>query len=296
MFWSFTFIRGCLMRFISIMALLSFCTVLPKYSYSKENEKFAVYYSDKVSAKSLKDYDLLVLDSRHHPSLQELSETGKILLGYVSLGEVEKTSPFHGVLKKENALLQQNANWKSYGVDIRKPIWQKAVIEVLVPGLLRDGFDGIFIDTLDTPLDLERREPKKYAGTEDAVVNLIKAIRMHFPNIKIMVNRGYEVLPRIAPYIDMELGESVRHTYNFDKKSYGLVSDADYKLQVKWLQDAKRINNSLKIYTLDYADKNDSKKISEIYQLQRANGFIPYVTTISLNEIVDERPTTEGVN
>lgn len=284
------------MRSIFMVTLLSICAVLPSHANSKENEKFAVYYSDKESVERFKDYDLLVFDGGHHPSLQALSESGKTLLGYISLGEVEKTSPYYEVLRRDGALLKQNENWKGYGVDLRKPIWQKAVIESIIPGLLRDGFNGIFIDTLDTPLDLERRDPKKYAGTTQAAVNLIKAIRMHFPNIKIMVNRGYEALPKIAPYIDMELGESVRNTYNFNKKTYGSVSESDYALQIKWLREAQAINKNLKIYTLDYADKTDSKRITEIYKIQRENGFIPYVTTIALNEVVDEDSAAKGAN
>ena len=57
---------------------------------------------------------------------------------------------------------------------------------------------------------------------------------------------------------------------------------------MQWLQDAKQHNPQLKIYTLDYADTKNHKAVSEIYRVQMANGFIPYVASIELNELVDE--------
>ncbi len=278
------------MRFIFTLISLLITGLSSQTAHATESEKFVVYYSDKAPARSFNNYQLLVLDSRYHPPLSELSEGGsKTLLGYISLGEVEKTTAHFDTVKKNGLLFEENKNWKgSYGIDIRSPIWHKLVVENLVPGILRDGFDGIFIDTLDGPLELERANPSKYRGMAEATSQLIQAIRMHYPSIKIMVNRAYSALPLIAPYIEMELGESVFHTYNFDKKTYHPVSENDYITQVRWLQDAKTKNPKLKIYTLDYADKNDAPKIAEIYKTQRANGFIPYVTTISLTDIVEE--------
>ncbi len=193
------------------------------------------------------------------------------------------------MLKKNGVLLKENENWKgSYGVDIRDPLWQKIVLEEIIPGLLRQGFDGIFFDTLDSPIELERANPKLYKGMNDAALQIIQAVRRNYPSIKIMVNRAYTILPKIAPYIDMELGESVYSSYDFSKKSYGKVEKELYLLQVKWLQEAKSRNPNLKIYTLDYADKNDGKRIADIYRVQLANGFNPYVTSIGLNEIFQE--------
>jgi len=258
-------------------------------AYAEDKEKFVVYYSDKADVKSFENYDLIILDSRYHPPINALTERGKTVLGYISLGEIQQKNPYFSIVKTSGALLAENQNWKgSYGVDIRAPLWQQTVIEEMIPAILRDGFDGIFIDTLDSPLDLERTNPKKYSGMIDASVRLIQAIRLHYPAIKIMVNRAYAALPRIAPYLDMELGESVRHTYNFQKKTYEPASETDYMLQVKWLQDVQMRNKKLKIYTLDYADKNDVAKIVNIYSTERANGFIPYVTTVSLTELVEE--------
>jgi polysaccharide biosynthesis protein PelA len=255
----------------------------------KENERFVVYYADKAPLKDFKPYKLAVLDSDHHPDLQPLKEEGKILLGYITLGEVNKNSPSFIALKSHNLILQENPNWKdSFYVDVRDPLWAKMVLEDLVPAVLRQGFDGVFLDTLDDAIELERSNPGKYAGMTEAAAHLIEGIRLNYPTAKIMMNRAYGLLPKVDHVITMELGESVYASYNSGKKTYTKVDDAVYRDQVVALQTAQHDNPDLKIFTLDYADPSDQKEIRDIYRTERANGFIPYVSTNGLDRLVDE--------
>jgi polysaccharide biosynthesis protein PelA len=279
------------MRPLLFLVFSSFGTALAATAYGadKSVERYAVYYSDRAPAERFDHYQLLVLDRRHHPPLPELAEGGKMLLGYVSVGEIEKDNPYFGTLKKAGLVLNENANWKgSYTIDLRQPLWQQTLIEKIIPALLRDGFDGIFIDTLDSPIELERSNPARYKGMKEASIRLIQAMRMHYPSMKIMVNRAYPILPGVASNIDMVLGESLIGEYDFDKKKYIKVEQPLYLQQVEWLKGAKTHNPDLKVYTLDYADTGNRKWISEIYRLQRENGFIPYVASVDLDEVVDE--------
>jgi polysaccharide biosynthesis protein PelA len=277
------------MRPILFLMFSSLGAVLATTSYGMQREKFAVYYSDQAPIEHFSNYQLLVLDRKYHPPLQPLAEKGKMLLGYVSLGEIETTSPYFEVLKRHGLVLEENKNWPgSHFADLRDPLWHKIVIENIIPAVLRDGFNGVFFDTLDSPLEMERRDPAKYGGMSEAAIRLIEAVRLHYPQAKIMVNRAYPILPRIAPKIDMVLGESMLSDYDFDKKTYVRVTDVLYQQQVPWLEEAKRHNPGLKIYTLDYADTKDQKAIADIYRQQRAKGFIPYVASIELDELVDE--------
>lgn len=248
---------------------------------------WVVYYSDQAKPRDFDAYQLLVLDSHYHPNLQELKERGKTLLGYISLGEVEQHRPWFKKVKKEGILLKENRHWKgSFYVDLRDKRWTKRVIEELVPRLLRKGFDGLFLDTLDNPGDLERDDPKRYAGMVQAGVNLVKTLRRHYPDMPIMMNRGYELLPQVAKDINMELGESVYADYDFETGRNGYVEEAVYREQVTGLQQAQKINPHLAVYTLDYWDPEDKEGIAGIYAEQRRNGFLPYVSTIELDQLV----------
>lgn len=272
--------------------------MMPAATFALENEKdksrerFVVYYADTAPLTQFKPYQLVVLDSTHHPDLLPLKEEDKVILGYLTLGEVDKNSRSYALLKERNLILQENPNWKgSYYVDMRDPLWAKIVLEDLIPSILRQGFDGLFLDTLDNPLALEEQNREKYAGMRDAALHMVQAIRMHYPSIKIMMNRAYGILPKVAPLIDMEMAESLYAGYDFGKKEYKLVPDADYQAQLQILQGIKKKHPKLKIYTLDYAAPSDRSAAKEIYRVERANGFIPYVATIGLDKIIEEPGT-----
>ena len=206
---------------------------------------WAVYYADRAAPQEYRPYSLLVLDSDHHPALAPLAKEGKILLGYLSLGEVESHRPYFATVRREGILLQENANWKgSFFVDVRDPRWSARVLDQLVPQILSSGFAGVFLDTLDNPGYLERSDPA-YRGMTAAAAELVGAIRKRYPTIKIMMNRGYDLLPRVETQIDYELGESVFAAYDFKTKRYTNVPQAQYLEQVGLLKAAERRQKKL---------------------------------------------------
>ncbi len=250
---------------------------------------WAVYYSDKAAPEAFAAYDLIVLDSRQHPPLQPLLNRGKMLLGYVSLGEVERHRSYYGAVKAQGLLLAPNPNWpESRYVDLRDPRWVRRVLEDIIPAVLQRGFHGIFIDTLDNAAHLERMDPVRYRGMTRAAARLVRAIRHHYPRIVIMLNRAYEILPRVASDVDILLGESVLTSYDFRTKRYRRVSPTDYRRQVGWLKAARRRNPRLRILSLDYWDPTDTATVAQIYRRQRRQGFVPYVSIIALDRLVPE--------
>ncbi|SMH35934.1 endo alpha-1,4 polygalactosaminidase [Azospirillum agricola] len=232
-----------------------------------------------------------MLDSRTHPPLRPLKDRGKTLLGYISVGEVETHRPWFGLVKGWGILDQENPNWPgSFYVDVRDRRWVKLVVEGLVPALLRSGFDGVFLDTLDNPPHLERTDPKRWAGMTGGAARLVGAIRRNWPQIRVMQNRAYEILPQTARSIDFALGESVYAGWDFAAKRPHLQSDEDYRFQVEALKEAKALNPVLGLFSLDYWDPADTAGVRAIYARQRANGFSPYVSVVELDRLVAEPP------
>jgi len=254
-----------------------------------QDERWVVVYTDKPAIEQFRDYSLVVLDSKYHPPLRPLLEQRKTVIGYISLGEVEDHRDYVKDVEKEGILLGRNPNWpESRYVDVRDLRWTRRVVEELVPRLLHQGFQGIFIDTLDNPPDLERRDPVRFKGMTEATANLVKAIRRHYPRMYIMLNRAYEILPAVEGQIDSVLGESVFTEIDFEKKSYRLSEPQTYRQQVEWLQAARKRQPKLKVYTLDYWKPEDVAGIIRIYAEQRKNGFIPYVSVKDLDRIFRE--------
>lgn len=253
------------------------------------DERWVVVYSGKPAVTAFRDYRLVVLDSVHHPPLRPLLEQRKTVIGYISLGEVEKFRDHYKDVEREGLLLGANPNWPdSRYVDVRDPRWTKRVVEDLVPGLLQKGFQGIFMDTLDNPPHLERTDPARFKGMTEASANLVRAIRRHYPQMYIMMNRAYEILPAVEGQIDSVLGESVFTEIDFARKTYRLADPKVYRQQVTWLQAARQRRPSLRIYTLDYWKPEDKAGVARIYAEQRKNGFVPYVSIKELDRIVRE--------
>lgn len=267
-----------------MIALLILCS---SAKASEQLSPWMAYYGNNISPRTLEPYELIVLDGHNHTLAAGLIDRGKTVLAYLSLGEIKQNRSWFDSVKQEGLLLMENRNSPgSFIVDVRDKRWVSRVIEELIPDLLRREFHGVFLDTLDNPVELERKDGKKYEGMTDAATRLVLTIRRHYPEIKIMMNRGYELLPRVGNVIDMELGESVFSEYKFDTQTYGLVATEAYELQVKRLHNAAKDFPSLAIYTLDYWDPNDKEGIAKIYQTERDNGFLPLVSTVDLDQII----------
>lgn len=247
------------------------------------------YYSNQVPIEAFDPYALCVFDGAEHPPLLPLKQKNKTLLGYLSLGEVEKNRPYFQTLKEQRLLLQENKNWEgSYFIDIRDLRWTKMVIEVLIPNLIHQRFDGVFMDTLDNAIFLEEQDPKTYKGMKKAAISLVRAIRYHYPDFKIMMNRGFEILPDLAQTIDMVLAEVIYTRYDFEKKQYTFQDPQEYHRTVELLKTLKKKNPGLEIYTLDYTEPDQWERRRDIYQKQRTHGFHPYVATIDLDQVIPE--------
>ena len=271
-------------------ALLSllFLLALPAAAWSAE-ERWAVYYGDKLPAEQFVGFDVIVFDREHHPPLETLQ--AKTLLGYISLGEAESYRGDFDEVKQKGFLLGRNEQWKDHAViDLRKPEWKAYVLDVLIPATLAEGFGGVMLDTIDSPLQLETDQPEKYKGMREAAADLIRSIRARYPDIKIMLNRGFDILPQVAGNIDMVMAETIYTDWQPGKKNPVLQPQEEYAAYVTTLKEAQRVSPTLKVYSLDYWPSKDEKQVRAIYARQRSEGFIPYVApTLSL-ESLGSRP------
>jgi len=257
--------------------------------FSKKTEIWAVVYAQNIPVESLLSYDLLVFDREAHPPLALLKDGHRIVLGYMSMGEAEISRQNYEVVKALGMTVEPRQDWKGNPlIDVRKPEWSQYVLNTLIPDILKQGFDGVMIDTVDSIIWLEQKDPVRYAGLQRATIGLIKEIRAKFPKIYIMMNRGFDVLPYVGSDIDMLLAESTYTDRNVSTHQPEMVPMAIHDHYVTQLQAMQQRFRQLKIYTLDYWPPNDVVAVKAIYDQQRSYGFIPYVSAMELQEIVTE--------
>lgn len=251
--------------------------------------KWAAFYGENTDEQTLSSYDLVVLDPTFRGSKPAITKAGARLCGYLSLGEVRTTERFYGRIDPA-ALLEQNPAWPdSRRIDVRQQSWADLLTHQVIPAIAADGFSGLFLDTLDTPPYLEQQDPDGNRGMRQAAVDLVRAIRRANPNMLIIMNRGYDLLPNVVNQIDGVVAESLMTVADPGAiVPYKWNSDAEINLQLSFLAKAQRQHKRLPILSLDYWAPEDVQTIRQIYFRERQLGHHPYVATRALDRIISE--------
>ncbi|WP_432736740.1 endo alpha-1,4 polygalactosaminidase [Maridesulfovibrio sp. FT414] len=245
---------------------------------------WACYYGSDDRTSELLGFDLCVVaESGQDPV--PLRRQGKKVLVYVSLGELHGNSPYLEQARSQELLSRYNENWDSWVVDVRRPEWRELVLTRLIPDALARGYDGLFFDTLDSPIDMQRCDPDAYKGTERACVELVRDIHRKFPGMLLCQNRGFEIIRRTAPYLDYLLIEGLSFSMDLDSDSAVPVSGSDRDFLLTKTDEARKANRKLVVLSLDYAPAADSKAVSAACEFSRKQGFVPYVSTPALDEV-----------
>lgn len=251
-------------------------------------EKWIAYYNGNLPAEAFRDFDVIAFDRESHPRLDVLRDRKRVILGYISLGEAESYRSDFRNIKAMGLLIRENRNWRGHWiVDLRNDKWIEHVANTIVPDVIRRGFDGIVLDTLDSPLELEANNPVQFKGMTEAAINAVRLLRTRFPELKIMLNRGFKVLPEVAPYIDFVLAENLNTDWTIGQKPR-LTAKRDASRWLRSIMIALAKDPRLKVYTLDYWPASDVNVVKNIYREMRSLGFIPYVGAIELDTIQPE--------
>jgi uncharacterized protein (TIGR01370 family) len=270
------------------LALLSSCArVDPTQEQPFKPLRWAVYYDNTIAAEHFNDYDLLIFDREHYPPFAKIKEKTTIL-AYISIGELHGHSEAKEALKEKDLLIDENPTWGSYVVDITAPFWHEKILAKVADAKAK-GFDGVMLDTLDSPLHwAESQSEEKRQEIEDAAVALVATIRETHPDLRLALNRGFRLLPRLVPHIDYAIAESIYSKTDVSSGQFELFPTTTYAELVDGLTLAKTASPDLQILTLDYWAMDDVEGVLKIYAAQRANGFSPYVTTPDLRQLTHE--------
>ena len=120
-----------------------------------------------------------------------------------------------------------------------------------------------------------------------AAVDLVKAIHNSQPNMMVIMNWGYALLPNVIGSIDGIVAESLLTTVD-QHGGYKWNEPSLVAQQMALLAPARHGEVPLPILSLDYWDPEDTRTIAEIYRRERELGHHPYVGTRLLDRIVPE--------
>ena len=243
------------------------------------------YYGTKEGPEAYGRFDLVVLDGFTSPVPTKTGDGKPLFLGYVSIGEVAESAPYWDTVRNKSFLVKKNDTWQSWVVDLRDRQWQTLLLERLVPSIASRGFDGFFLDTLDSVLFLTHgRQGASFAGMEEAAVAFVKKLRKQYPEKLIAVNRGLPILEKIATDIDYIVIENLYSQCHKEKGCYR-VDEATQNILLEQVLSGRRGNPGLTVLTIDYAASSQESLAREAISYSRKKGFIPYVGSYLLDEI-----------
>jgi len=243
----------------------------------------AFYYGANPPASSLSQFDRLVLESENiRPSeLKNLKQHGSATYAYLSIGEVSPQRTWADLIQPAWTM-GTNPHWNSMVMDMTSDGWQRFVLQ-RVDLLLQQGYDGLFLDTMDS-YQLYAKDNASLTNQQTALANLIQQIKRQHPTIKLISNRGFEVMDKVGRHLEAVAAESLYSRWNNAAGNYEPVPEADRQWLYTKLTQVQRAHN-IDVIAIDYVAPADRSKAREVANQISSLGFIPWVANPSLDYV-----------
>jgi hypothetical protein len=199
-------------------------------------------------------------------------------LAYLSFGEVssDTLAGVHASWIFRDPITDQivrNKRWQTLKINMLSESWQKWLVETRIPQLLSIGVHGLFLDNVEV-IDA-------YKFMRPGVESAIHKIRNTYPDILLLTNRGFDTLHAIVSSIDAVVFESFTSYHNGHK--YQIWSEAELDWTDKMAKKIRSLAPENPILTVDYANPDDSELREIVNRRSESHGYIPFVTTFSLD-------------
>ena len=224
------------MKYISYLVLLISSQVFAK----PVNNSIAFYYSAPMPLAEMTFYSRVVVqpDLVTEHELNWFKKRNIAVYAYLSVGES---------FNKSESSLSVNPNWNSHISDLTSTHWQQQMQDSAVT-LKARGFSGLFLDTLDSYQLLDDKHSK--SDQQDGLVAIIKNLSDTF-NKHLILNRGFELLPKLTGLANDLVAEGLYSHYNPTNNGYKLTTENDQAWLSAQLKTAQ--NLGFKVQVIDYA-------------------------------------------
>ena len=240
----------------------------------------ALFYGEHAPLDELKAFDVVVVEPDHGHDPKAYRSRNSELFAYVSLGEVAPTRSYAKRVP-ESWMIGKNTNWNSKVIDQSENGWSSFVTKQIIGPLWKQGYRGFFLDTLDS-YHLVTTTPEEKKRQERGLVKVIQAIKKTYPEVKLIFNRGFEIIPKVAPHVFAVAAESLFQGWDQSNTRYVEVA----KEEREWLlQELRTIQKSfqLPVIIIDYLPPQDRQKARSVAQKIQKLGMIPWVSTPELD-------------
>ncbi|HEX5278033.1 MAG TPA: endo alpha-1,4 polygalactosaminidase, partial [Fluviicoccus sp.] len=263
-----------------LMLLLAAC--LPGKVRAEALPSVALYYGDNPPLAELRAFDVAVVDPDHVPDTARFPHPGSTLFAYVSIGEAHPDRPWFKAIP-DGVLAGNNRVWGSRLADPANPAWPDFLLERVFAPLWRQGYRGFFLDTVDS-YRLLGGDAADLARREAALAALIRTVHRRWPEARLIMNRGFEILPAVHDAVWMVAAESLYRGWDNRARRFVNVPDSDRQWLAQQLDTARRTYGK-PVLVIDYVPAADRRLARETARRLREEGYIPWVSTPELDQL-----------
>jgi len=258
-----------------------FSKLISPFSNKFKKKSAIIYYGDNLDYNQvMMHHYIIVQPSKIDTSSQNFQDTKSNMYAYVSLCEISKDVEEYEKIKPE-WIVGRNTKWNNDILDIRHQEYKEFLFREYIDPIIESGFENLFFDTLDS-YQMICKTLHKRVKIEQEVVNFINLVHEKYPNVKIVINRGFEIIDSVYDSIEAVLFESYYFGLGEGVQTYKKVSVADRE----WL-DSKlnRVKSyGLPIIAVDYLSESDIDEMAqEAVEVIMDKGMIPFVSNKDLN-------------
>lgn len=234
---------------------------------------YKVYLSTKIKAEKLaKGYGIIVIEPDDYSSkeIKAIEAKGYTVLGYISVGTIEKERPWFNKYKKY--ALKRLKDWPNeYFADLTKKEWRNFLV-TKAKGIKNKGCDGWWADNIDV------YEYYPSIGMFNGVCSALESIKKLGGYL--MINGGSRFLKRAfatdrsIPYINGYTQEEVfsRIISYSGKGKFGKQTDNESKYYKSVIELAKKAK--IQTFLLEYTrDEKVKESIRKYYSLKKCSGY-----------------------
>ncbi|HSD40173.1 MAG TPA: bifunctional glycoside hydrolase 114/ polysaccharide deacetylase family protein [Rhodocyclaceae bacterium] len=233
----------------------------------------AFHYGANAPLDELHAFDIAVVDPDHGFDPSAYRTPGNELFAYVSVGEVNPSRPYASQILPAWRLATNQA-WGSIVIDQRPAAWREFFYAKAISPLWARGYRGFFLDTLDSyQLGGNQADP---IAQQAGLVALIKGLRQRFPGIRLIANRGFELMPGLSGDIEAVAAESLFRGWDAASRSYRAVPEQDRAWLLEKLGEVKR-RYGIPVIAIDYVSPDDRALARETAQKIRELDIVPWV-------------------
>lgn len=249
--------------------------------------KVAFFYGDPVPLHGFQQFNWVVVQpsSNFNPKLFQSHHFSSF--AYVSVGEVTTHDVYYSKIPLQWKI-GKNKAWKSDILDQSQVNWPNFFVEHVITPLWQKGYRGFFLDTLDS-YQLVSKDSQFQKQQQLGLMQVIKKIKQQYPEAKLILNRGFDLLPETHSLINAVAAESLFYGWDQANHRYIDVAKSDSEYLLAKLNEVKKLG--LPIIVIDYVSPADVEKAHFDAQKITDLGFIPWVTNYELTLLNYVRPS-----